>query len=224
MFSGTKWRTCSTFAGAHVFRISCAASQAACCVVNFMKNGWMCWRKGRKRRNRCRTYRGNKHTLIFQMLKVNIDCPSCVKIETQFHSFPLSSCRMICRLPKDNALLLRYVLAMLHGIRGNAHENQMTSFNLSVCIAPSMLWPPGAPSSPEVEGEGTKKVRRGGGGRRYTWYSFERQLLRKQFVLIDSNCESFYRNLLKQIIIWLNLLYKCCAPHSSVRSGLYWSN
>lgn len=66
--------------------------------------------------------------------------------------------RMICRLPKENALLLRYLLAVLHGIQGNAHENQMTSFNLSVCIAPSILWPPGAPCSPEVEGEGTKKV------------------------------------------------------------------
>ncbi|KAM8903112.1 rho GTPase-activating protein 20-like isoform 2-T2 [Spinachia spinachia] len=66
--------------------------------------------------------------------------------------------RMICRLPKDNALLLRYLLALLHGIQGNAHENQMTTFNLSVCIAPSMLWPPGAPCSPEVEGEETKKV------------------------------------------------------------------
>jgi len=67
---------------------------------------------------------------------------------------------MIGHLPKENALLLRYLLAMLHGIQGNAHENQMTTFNLSVCIAPSMLWPPGEPCSPEVEGEGTKKVRR----------------------------------------------------------------
>ncbi|XP_012774935.2 rho GTPase-activating protein 20 isoform X3 [Maylandia zebra] len=66
--------------------------------------------------------------------------------------------RMICRLPKENALLLRYLLAVLHGIQGNAQENQMTTFNLSVCIAPSMLWPPGVPCSPEVEGEGTKKV------------------------------------------------------------------
>ncbi|XP_068447155.1 rho GTPase-activating protein 20-like [Clinocottus analis] len=66
--------------------------------------------------------------------------------------------RMICRLPKENTLLLRYLLAMLHGIQGNAHENQMTTFNLSVCIAPSMLWPPGAPCDPEVEGEETKKV------------------------------------------------------------------
>lgn len=68
---------------------------------------------------------------------------------------------MIRRLPKENALLLRYLLAVLHGIQGNARENQMTSFNLSVCIAPSMLWPPGAPCSPEAEGEGTKKVRGG---------------------------------------------------------------
>uniref|UniRef100_A0A665U2R0 Rho-GAP domain-containing protein n=2 Tax=Echeneis naucrates TaxID=173247 RepID=A0A665U2R0_ECHNA len=66
--------------------------------------------------------------------------------------------RMICRLPKENALLLRYLLALLHGIQGNACENQMTSFNLSVCIAPSMLWPPGALCSPEVEGEGAKRV------------------------------------------------------------------
>ncbi|XP_044044094.1 rho GTPase-activating protein 20-like [Siniperca chuatsi] len=66
--------------------------------------------------------------------------------------------RMIGRLPKENALLLRYLLAMLLGVESNAQENQMTSFNLSVCIAPSMLWPPGAPGSPEVEGEGTKKV------------------------------------------------------------------
>lgn len=68
---------------------------------------------------------------------------------------------MICRLPKENILLLHYVLAMLRGIQGNEQENQMTSFNLSVCIAPSLLWPPGVPSSPEVEGEGTKKVREG---------------------------------------------------------------
>lgn len=66
---------------------------------------------------------------------------------------------MISRLPSENALLLRYLLAMLHGIQGNAQENQMTSFNLSVCIAPSMLWPPGAPCSTEAEGEGTKRVR-----------------------------------------------------------------
>ncbi|CAB1327755.1 unnamed protein product [Coregonus sp. 'balchen'] len=65
--------------------------------------------------------------------------------------------RLIGLLPKENALLLRYVVAMLNSIQENAHDNQMNAFNLSVCIAPSMLWAPG-PSSPEVEGEGAKKV------------------------------------------------------------------
>ncbi|KAL1022144.1 hypothetical protein UPYG_G00022740 [Umbra pygmaea] len=65
--------------------------------------------------------------------------------------------RLIGLLPKENALLLRFVVAMLHSIQENARDNQMNAFNLSVCIAPSMLWAPG-PSSPEVEGEGAKKV------------------------------------------------------------------
>ncbi|XP_030211463.1 rho GTPase-activating protein 20 [Gadus morhua] len=64
---------------------------------------------------------------------------------------------LIGRLPAANAVLLRYVAALLHGIQGNADHNQMTSFNLSVCIAPSMLWAPG-PSSPEQEGRGAKTV------------------------------------------------------------------
>ncbi|XP_042180917.1 rho GTPase-activating protein 20 [Oncorhynchus tshawytscha] len=59
--------------------------------------------------------------------------------------------RLIGLLPKENSLLLRHVVAVLHGIQENAHDNQMNAFNLSVCIAPSMLWAPG-PSSPEVEG------------------------------------------------------------------------
>lgn len=90
---------------------------------------------------------------------MNTTCFVCSTHFLILLSLPASFCRMICRLPKENTLLLRYLLAMLHGIQGNAQENQMTSFNLSVCIAPSMLWPPGAPCSPEVEGEGTKKVR-----------------------------------------------------------------
>lgn len=80
---------------------------------------------------------------------------------------------MIGRLPRENALLLRYLLAVLHGIQGNARENQMTSFNLSVCIAPSMLWPPGAPCSPEAEGEGTKKVRGGASLSSHVAFYFE---------------------------------------------------
>uniref|UniRef100_A0A7N6ANB6 Rho GTPase-activating protein 20 n=1 Tax=Anabas testudineus TaxID=64144 RepID=A0A7N6ANB6_ANATE len=60
-------------------------------------------------------------------------------------------------LPSENLLLLRHVIAVLHCIQGNASDNQMNAFNLSVCIAPSMLWAP-ASSTPEMEGEGTKKV------------------------------------------------------------------
>ncbi|XP_020487657.2 rho GTPase-activating protein 20 [Labrus bergylta] len=65
--------------------------------------------------------------------------------------------RLLHLLPTENLLLLRHVMAVLHCIQGNAHDNQMNAFNLSVCIAPSMLWAP-APTTPEMEGEGTKKV------------------------------------------------------------------
>lgn len=71
----------------------------------------------------------------------------------------LLSLRLLHLLPSENLLLLRHVIAILHCIQGNAQDNQMNAFNLSVCIAPSMLWAP-APSTPEMEGEATKKVRR----------------------------------------------------------------
>uniref|UniRef100_A0A3B4AQE5 Rho-GAP domain-containing protein n=1 Tax=Periophthalmus magnuspinnatus TaxID=409849 RepID=A0A3B4AQE5_9GOBI len=66
--------------------------------------------------------------------------------------------RILLRLPKENTMLLRHLLAVLHVIQSNASENQMTSLNLSICIAPSLLWPPGAAHSPVVEEEGTKRV------------------------------------------------------------------
>ncbi|XP_054642725.1 rho GTPase-activating protein 20-like isoform X2 [Dunckerocampus dactyliophorus] len=65
--------------------------------------------------------------------------------------------RLLRLLPAENLLLLRHVMAVLHRIQGSAHDNQMNAFNLSVCIAPSMLWAP-TPGTPEMEGEGTKKV------------------------------------------------------------------
>uniref|UniRef100_A0A8C2I456 Rho GTPase activating protein 20 n=1 Tax=Cyprinus carpio TaxID=7962 RepID=A0A8C2I456_CYPCA len=48
--------------------------------------------------------------------------------------------RLLRLLPEENLLLLRHMLAMLHHIQLNAEHNQMTSFNLAVCIAPSCLW------------------------------------------------------------------------------------
>uniref|UniRef100_A0A8C7XDG0 Rho GTPase-activating protein 20 n=1 Tax=Oryzias sinensis TaxID=183150 RepID=A0A8C7XDG0_9TELE len=65
--------------------------------------------------------------------------------------------RLLPLLPAENLLLLRHLIAVLHCIQGNAQENQMNAFNLAVCIAPSILCPP-APSTPEMEGEATKKV------------------------------------------------------------------
>lgn len=60
-------------------------------------------------------------------------------------------------LPSENILLLKHVLAVLYNIQLHAEDNQMNAFNLAVCISPSMLWSP-APNTPEMEGEGTKKV------------------------------------------------------------------
>ncbi|XP_067264652.1 rho GTPase-activating protein 20 isoform X1 [Chanodichthys erythropterus] len=48
--------------------------------------------------------------------------------------------RLVQLLPKENVLLLRNIIAMLHHIQLNAEHNQMNSFNLAVCIAHSCLW------------------------------------------------------------------------------------
>ncbi|XP_036413594.1 rho GTPase-activating protein 20-like isoform X2 [Colossoma macropomum] len=64
---------------------------------------------------------------------------------------------LVASLPPENILLLKHVLAVLYSIQLRAQDNQMNAFNLAVCIAPSMLSSP-APSSPEMEGEGAKKV------------------------------------------------------------------
>ncbi|XP_061647798.1 rho GTPase-activating protein 20-like isoform X3 [Phyllopteryx taeniolatus] len=74
--------------------------------------------------------------------------------------------KLLRLLPTENLLLLRHVAAVLYRIQGYAHDNQMNAFNLSVCIAPSMLWAP-TPGTPEMEGEGAKKTKekkRGGLG------------------------------------------------------------
>ncbi|KAJ8352614.1 hypothetical protein SKAU_G00240900 [Synaphobranchus kaupii] len=65
--------------------------------------------------------------------------------------------RLVQLLPQENQLLLEHLLAVLHCIHRHSHHNQMNSFNLSVCIAPSMLWAPD-PCSPSTESEGTRKV------------------------------------------------------------------
>ncbi|KAG9262359.1 rho GTPase-activating protein 20-like [Astyanax mexicanus] len=64
---------------------------------------------------------------------------------------------LVTSLPSENILLLKHILAVLYNIQLRAEENQMNAFNLAVCISPSML-SSSAQSSPEMEGEGAKKV------------------------------------------------------------------
>ncbi|XP_044113616.1 rho GTPase-activating protein 20 isoform X1 [Neovison vison] len=65
--------------------------------------------------------------------------------------------RLLDQLPRANVVLLRYLFGILYNIEQHSSSNQMTAFNLAVCIAPSILWPPTS-SSPEIENEFTKKV------------------------------------------------------------------
>ncbi|XP_052808385.1 uncharacterized protein LOC128237152 isoform X3 [Mya arenaria] len=49
------------------------------------------------------------------------------------------------KLPPANRELLRHLMCVLHHIDRKSEENKMTAYNLSVCIAPSLLWPKGNP-------------------------------------------------------------------------------
>ncbi|NWT20085.1 RHG20 protein, partial [Vireo altiloquus] len=64
---------------------------------------------------------------------------------------------LIEHLPRANAFLLRYIFGVLHVIEMRSEENQMNAFNLAVCIAPSLLWPP-VSSTPDIESEFIKKI------------------------------------------------------------------
>ncbi|XP_078268138.1 rho GTPase-activating protein 20 isoform X2 [Rhinoraja longicauda] len=64
---------------------------------------------------------------------------------------------LIEELPEANVLLLRHLFGVLHHIEKNSEENQMTAFNLALCIAPNMLWLP-SPMSAEEESKCTSKV------------------------------------------------------------------
>jgi hypothetical protein len=49
--------------------------------------------------------------------------------------------RQVLLLPTANSLVLRHLLCILFRIAQYSADNQMTSSNLAVCIAPSVLWP-----------------------------------------------------------------------------------
>nr|XP_033802887.1 rho GTPase-activating protein 20-like isoform X2 [Geotrypetes seraphini] len=65
--------------------------------------------------------------------------------------------RLVEQLPEANSVLLRHLFAVLRHIEENSEENQMTAFNLALCIAPNMLWRP-TTTSPEEESRSTRKV------------------------------------------------------------------
>ncbi|KAJ7416247.1 rho GTPase-activating protein 20 [Pitangus sulphuratus] len=65
--------------------------------------------------------------------------------------------RLLEQLPRANVVLLRYIFGVLHGIEMRSEENQMNAFNLAICIAPSLLWPP-VSSTPDIESEFIKKI------------------------------------------------------------------
>ncbi|XP_041076664.1 rho GTPase-activating protein 20-like isoform X2 [Polyodon spathula] len=65
--------------------------------------------------------------------------------------------RLVERLPEANVTLLRYLFGLLHHIERRSEENQMTAFNLALCIAPNMLWLP-VSTGPEEESRSTRKV------------------------------------------------------------------
>nr|KAF6463933.1 hypothetical protein HJG63_000906 [Rousettus aegyptiacus] len=67
----------------------------------------------------------------------------------------------ICVMAQRNAeekinRIRRYLFGVLYSTEQQSSPNQMTAFNLAVCIAPSILWPT-ISSSPELENEFTKK-------------------------------------------------------------------
>ncbi|KAL2094686.1 hypothetical protein ACEWY4_009405 [Coilia grayii] len=64
---------------------------------------------------------------------------------------------LVAELPEENGTLLRYLFWVLYQIHQRSEENQMSAFNLALCIAPNMLMPPSSSSS-EEETSAMKKV------------------------------------------------------------------
>ncbi|KAM4818644.1 uncharacterized protein RHO17_003810 [Thomomys bottae] len=65
--------------------------------------------------------------------------------------------RLVAQLPEGNRLLLKYLFGVLGHIVANSEENQMTAFNLALCVAPNLLWLPN-PKRPEDESKNMGKV------------------------------------------------------------------
>ncbi|KAB1255962.1 Rho GTPase-activating protein 20 [Camelus dromedarius] len=73
----------------------------------------------------------------------------CLKVH-----FPV--CTLLDQLPRASVDLLRHLFRVLHNTEQHSSFNQMTAYNLSRCLAPSLLGPPNATSS-QSEEDFTKK-------------------------------------------------------------------
>lgn len=49
-------------------------------------------------------------------------------------------CSLLDQLLDINQVLLRHLFNVLHYVSLHMDENNMNSYNLSICVAPSMLW------------------------------------------------------------------------------------
>uniref|UniRef100_A0A9L0SQM1 Rho-GAP domain-containing protein n=1 Tax=Equus caballus TaxID=9796 RepID=A0A9L0SQM1_HORSE len=65
--------------------------------------------------------------------------------------------RLLAKLPRANAALLRYLFGVLHNIQQHSSVNQLTAYNLATCIAPSILCLPNACSA-ELASDITRKI------------------------------------------------------------------
>ncbi|XP_078699136.1 uncharacterized protein LOC144926356 isoform X2 [Branchiostoma floridae x Branchiostoma belcheri] len=65
--------------------------------------------------------------------------------------------RILEQLPSGNLTLLRYFVCILHHISLKSDENNMTAYNLAICIAPSMLNPP-LEACGDIQAAATKQV------------------------------------------------------------------
>ncbi|XP_075429677.1 rho GTPase-activating protein 20-like isoform X2 [Ascaphus truei] len=74
------------------------------------------------------------------------------------HEYKIEAIKgLVEQLPGTHSILLQHLFAVLRHIEENSEENQMTAFNLALCIAPNMLWLPN-PGDPEEESRSTRKV------------------------------------------------------------------
>ncbi|XP_072601657.1 rho GTPase-activating protein 20-like [Vulpes vulpes] len=67
--------------------------------------------------------------------------------------------RLLAQLPNVNVVVLRYLFGVLRNIEQESSPNQISAYDLSVCIAPSILCPPNC-GSLELEENFIKKVGR----------------------------------------------------------------